>query len=289
MQQRVGFARAFVVRPRVLLLDEPFSALDVLTAENLRGEIADLWENGNFPAESVLLVTHNIEEAIMLADRLVILGTNPGRVRGEIQVKLCRPRERNSKDFRALADHVYTVMTNPDKTIGPAVTPTGTLDTSPLPHARPGAISGLLELVEEYGGPEDVAVISEKLRIEVDDLLPILDAAVLLDFALVEHGDVTLTEAGRAFADAEVEASRLLFRTQVLLRAPLVRSICDTLQNSKGGTMKRDFFIDVLDENYSADEASAQFDTAVTWGRYAGLFDYDSDEETLRLHPGTET
>jgi NitT/TauT family transport system ATP-binding protein len=288
MQQRVGFARAFVIRPRVLLLDEPFSALDVLTAENLRGEIADLWEAGHFPAESVLLVTHNIEEAIMLADRLVILGTNPGKVRGEIPVRLTRPRERNSKDFRALADHVYTIMTNPESKVYPTTSQTGFLDTTPLPHARPGAISGLLELVEEYGGPEDVAVISEKLRIEADDLLPILDAAVLLEFAHVEHGDVTLTEIGRKFANAEVEEARVLFRTQILNKAPLVRCMLEALDSSKAGTMKKDFFIDVLDESYSEEEAHAQFDTAVTWGRYAGLFDYDSDEELLTLpqeHP----
>jgi NitT/TauT family transport system ATP-binding protein len=283
MQQRVGFARAFVIRPRVLLLDEPFSALDVLTAENLRGEIADLWEAGNFPAESVLLVTHNIEEAIMLADRLIILGTNPGKVRGEIPVKLCRPRERNSKDFRALADHVYTVMTNPESKVYPSSTPAGVFDANPLPHARPGALSGLLELVDEYGGPEDVAVISEKLRIEADDLLPILDAAVLLGFAHVEHGDVTLTEIGRKFANAEVEEARVLFRSQLLEKAPLVRSMQEALLHSRSGNMKRDFFIDILDESYSEEEAAAQFDTAVTWGRYAGLFDYDSDEEILRL------
>ena len=283
MQQRVGFARAFVVRPKVLLLDEPFSALDVLTAENLRGEIGDLWEDGNFPAQSVVLVTHNIEEALILADRLVVLGTNPGRVRGEIKVNMPRPRERGSKDFRAMADHVYTIMTNPETKVGPATTATGVIDTTPLPHARPGAISGLLELVEEYGGPEDVAVISEKLRIEADDLLPILDAAVLLEFATVVQGDVTLTDIGRKFADAEVEEARTLFRSQVLEKAPMVCCMLDALKNSRSGVMKKEFFLDILDENYSAGEAEAQFDTAVTWGRYAGLFDYDSDDETLRL------
>jgi NitT/TauT family transport system ATP-binding protein len=283
MQQRVGFARAFVVRPRVLMLDEPFSALDVLTAENLRGEIADLWEDGNFPAESVICVTHNIEEAIILADRLVIMGTNPGRIRGEIRVTMPRPRERASSDFRALADHVYTIMTNPETKIGPASISSGGIDTTPLPHARPGAISGLLELVEEYGGPEDVAVISEKLRIEADDLLPILDAAVQLDFAKVEHGDVTLTEIGQRFANAEVEEARQIFRAQALERAPLLRCMVEALAASRSGAMKRDFFIDILDESYSEDEAAEQFDTAVNWARYAGLFEYDSDDQVLRL------
>jgi NitT/TauT family transport system ATP-binding protein len=259
----------------------------VLTAENLRGEIADLWENGNFPAESVICVTHNIEEAIILADRLVILGTNPGRVRGEIKVTMPRPRERSSKDFRAFADHVYTIMTNPETKVAFVSANASGFDTSPLPHARPGAISGLLELVEEYGGPEDVAVISDKLRIEADDLLPILDAAVQLNFAKVQDGDVTLTEVGKRFANAEVEEARQIFRTQAMELAPLLRCIVDTLSHSRGGSMKSDFFLDILDESYSNDEAEAQFNTAVTWGRYAGLFEFDSDDQVLRLQTST--
>jgi NitT/TauT family transport system ATP-binding protein len=285
MQQRVGFARAFVVQPRVLMLDEPFSALDVLTAENLRGEIADLWEAGNFPAQSVVLVTHNIEEAIMLADRVVVMSSNPGRIRGEIRVTLARPRERNSSDFRAMADHVYTIMTNPDTKITPVVQDRSSLvDTSALPHARPGAISGLLELVEEYGGPEDVAVISDRLRIEADDLLPILDAAVLLGFAIVKEGDVTLTEIGMTFADAEVEHARAIFRDQALKFAPMVRTIHEVLLSTRGKPVHEDFFLDILDENYSDEEARNQFETALNWGRYAGLMEYDSDEKTLQLH-----
>jgi NitT/TauT family transport system ATP-binding protein len=286
MQQRVGFARAFIVRPKLLLLDEPFSALDVLTAENLRGEIADLWESSNFPAESVILVTHNIEEAIMLADRIVVLGSNPGRVRGEIPVGLVRPRERNSPDFRAMADHVYTIMTNPETQIPHPTTTVvdfNTMDVSPLPHARPGAISGLLELVEEYGGPQDVAVISERLRIEADDLLPILDAAVLLGFAEVREGDVTVTESGHAFAEAEVDDAKDLFREQALLKAPLLRTIYHCLLNAKSHTVKDDFILDILDEHYSDEEAQNQFDTAVNWGRYAGLFEFDSDEGVLKV------
>jgi NitT/TauT family transport system ATP-binding protein len=283
MQQRVGFARAFVVRPKLMLLDEPFSALDVLTAENLRGEIADLWEDGNFPAEGVLLVTHNIEEAIMLADRVIVLSSNPGRIRGEIKIKMKRPRERGSTAFRAMADHIYTIMTNPETAINQLRTDESSVQNAPLPHARPGAISGLLELIEEYGGADDVAVISQKLRIEADDLLPILDAAVLLRFAIVSKGDATLTDVGRKFADAEVEDARAIFREQALQFAPLLASIFQALRRSKSGRLKEDFFFDILDENFSADEAQAQFDTAVNWGRYADLFEYDIDEQELKI------
>ncbi len=283
MQQRVGFARAFVVRPRLLLLDEPFSALDVLTAENLRGEITDLWEAGNFPAEAVLLVTHNIEEAIMLADRVIVLSSNPGRVRGEIKIDLCRPRERGSSDFRAMADHIYTIMTNPETTISPLKQQVPEVDSTPLPHARPGAISGLLELIEEYGGADDVAVISQRLRIEADDLLPILDAAVLLRFAEVSKGDATLTEIGRQFADAEVESARLIFRKQALEHAPLLATMQRALEQSRNGRLRDEFFMSILEENFSDEEAREQFDTAVNWGRYANLFEYDINAQELRL------
>jgi NitT/TauT family transport system ATP-binding protein len=288
MQQRVGFARAFVVRPKLLLLDEPFSALDVLTAENLRGEIADLWEAGNFPAESVLLVTHSIEEAVLLADRVVILAANPGRVRGEISIRLPRPRQRGSDDFKAMADYVYTLMTNPDTQVGAHAPNAGNLDKNrldaqPLPHARPGAISGLLELIEEYGGPQDVAIISQQLRIEADDLLPILDAAVLLGFAVVQQGDATLTKIGKVFVNAEVDQEKIIFREQVLLCAPLVRTIHEALIAAHGKALKADFFLDILDENYSTNEAKAQFATAVNWGRFAGLLEFDSNDDELRL------
>jgi NitT/TauT family transport system ATP-binding protein len=283
MQQRVGFARAFVVRPRILLLDEPFSALDVLTAENLRGEIGDLWEAGNFPAESVVLVTHNIEEAIMLADRVVVMSSNPGRIRGELKIRLSRPRKRNSGAFRAMADHIYTIMTNPDTKIGPVRVGPARIEAEPLPHTRPGAISGLLEMIEEYGGKDDVAVISQNLRIEAGDLLPILDAAVLLGFAEVTHGDATLTEKGRRFADASGEEARVIFREQVLERAPLVRTMYEALKECKDGRLHDDFFLDILDESFSEEEAREQFDTAVNWGRYADLFEYDIDEHELSL------
>ncbi len=288
MQQRVGFARAFVVRPKLLLLDEPFSALDVLTAENLRGEIADLWEAGTFPAESVLLVTHNIEEAILLADRVIILSSNPGRVRAEITVELPRPRQRGTPEFKAIADHVYTLMTNPDTKVAPITASARNQKVTgmvPLPHARPGGISGLLELIQDYGGPQDVAVISERLRIDADDLLPTLDAAVLLGFAVVQQGDATLTDIGQVFVNGGVEEEKDIFRQQVLLHAPMVRTMHEALVAASGKPVKEDFILDILDESYSADEAKAQFETAVNWGRFAGLLEYASNEGELRLTP----
>jgi NitT/TauT family transport system ATP-binding protein len=288
MRQRVGFARAFVVQPQVLFMDEPFSALDVLTAENLRGEIGDLWEAGRFPAQSILLVTHNIEEAVLLADRVVILGANPGHVRGEVRIGLPRPRERKAARFTALVDHIYTVMTNPEAPVGvPKTGVTGVIAAHqrfpPLPHVRVGGISGLLEVLVDRGGIDDIAALSASLQLEVDDLLPLVDAAVLLDLASISAGDVSVTEIGRAFAGADILRSKDIFRQQVLAHVPLVATIYQTLRQKEDGTMRDTFFLDILDEYYPEAEAERQFATAVDWGRYAELFEYDADDGRLHL------
>src|SRR6516164_478101 len=185
MRQRVGFARAFVMKPDVLMMDEPFSALDVLTAENLRGEISDLWEKGAFPAKSILVVTHNIEEAVLLADRIVVLGANPGCIRGEVKVDIARPRDKKGPRFVALVDYIYTVMTNPQAPVGELPAPKPSERFPMLPHARAGGISGLLEIVHDRGGREDLPKLAEGLQLEIDDLLPAMDAAAMLGFAVV--------------------------------------------------------------------------------------------------------
>jgi NitT/TauT family transport system ATP-binding protein len=283
MRQRVGFARAFVIKPNVLMMDEPFSALDVLTAENLRGEISDLWEKGSFPAKSILIVTHNIEEAVLLADRIVILGANPGTIRGELHVEMPRPRDKDAARFRALVDHVYTVMTNPQAVVGEVPQTERDSRFIMLPHARSGGISGLLEILDDRHGSEDLSALSEDLRLEIDDLLPAVDAAVMLGFAKVAQGDVTLTESGREFANAEVHRSHRIFREQLLERVPLVNIVLAMLKSKKDGQISREFVLDILDEHFSGTEALRQFETLVDWARYTQLFDYDADEERLYL------
>ncbi|BAY63287.1 NitT/TauT family ABC transporter, ATP-binding protein [Calothrix brevissima NIES-22] len=293
MKQRVGFARAFVIEPQVLFMDEPFSALDVLTAENLRGEIDDLWNAGSFPSKSILIVTHNIEEAVFLADRVIILGANPGRVRGEVVIDLPRPHDRTNPRFKALVDYIYTVMTNPEAEVTGEVT-VAQSDAPPekikspyaqiIPHARVGGISGLLELiVEQPESKEDIFKLAQRIQLAVDDLLPILDAAVLLGFAEVTQGDVQLTDIGRDFATTTILRSKDLFRQQVLQNVPMLVSILQTLRERRIGSMRADFFIDLLDEHFPHIEAERQFATAVDWGRYAELFEYDSREERLYL------
>ena len=307
MKQRVGFARAFVLEPEVLFMDEPFSALDVLTAENLRGEIDDLWNAGSFPSRSILIVTHNIEEAVYLADRVVILGANPGHVRGELPIRLPRPHDRSHPRFKALVDYVYTVMTNPDLDISgepedvevsaaalpeaamaakPFTAAAATVSpfARPLPHVRVGGISGLLELIAEQGdGLRDIPRLAERLQLEVDDLLPLLDAAVLLGFAEVADGDVLLTPIGRDFATTTILRSKDLFRQQALGRIPVMNSILHTLNEKENGSMRADFFLGIWDDYFPIEEAERQLATAVDWGRYGELFEYDAGEGRLSL------
>ena len=286
MKQRVGFARAFVLEPQILFMDEPFSALDVLTAENLRGEIDDLWNANTFPSKSILIVTHNIEEAVFLADRVVILGSNPGCIRGELAIDLPRPHDRSNPRFKALVDYIYTIITNPNIEVTDRVqTPVlASAYAKSLPHVRVGTISGLLELiVDQPEGTDDISRLAESLKLAVDDLLPIVDAAILLGFATVAAGDIYLTAIGQDFATTTILRSKELFQQQVLKQVPVLVSMIQTLQEKRSGSMRKDFFLDLWSEHVPTAEADRQFATAVDWGRYAELFEYDAREERLYL------
>jgi NitT/TauT family transport system ATP-binding protein len=290
MKQRVGFARAMVMRPKVLFMDEPFSALDVLTAENLRGEIDTLWNAGNFPASSILLVTHNIEEAVMLADRILVLGGNPGHLRGEVPIDLRRPHDRNDPRFASIVQHLYAIMTNPEMSVT-ALPVERSSEAAPaskspyamrLPHARIGGVGGLLELLARANVAVEVSILAERLGISIDDLLTILDCAVLLDFAEVTTGSITLTQTGREYAAAAIGPSKEIFGRQLLNRVPVFSSICHTLRENNGA-MRADFFKDLWDEYFPPDAVEKQFESVVSWGRYADLFRYDVHDGLLHL------
>ncbi|HEV3457539.1 MAG TPA: nitrate/sulfonate/bicarbonate ABC transporter ATP-binding protein [Thermoanaerobaculia bacterium] len=293
MKQRVGFARALVVEPDVLFMDEPFSALDVLTAENLRGELLELWTNRKMPARAIFLVTHNIEEAVLLADRVVVLGRNPGRIRADFEVDLPRPRDRKSRRFLELVDHIYKVLTQPDVEHAPPTGPAArqqaaarTAAYQMLPHARPGGIAGLLEILIDRGGKEDLYNLADELAMEVSDLLPIIDACSLLKFIRVQEGDVEITPEGKTFAEADILTRKSLFREAALQNVTLLKQIYNALRAKADRTLPDDFFSDVLDEHFSAEEAEAQLQTAIHWGRYAEIFDYDAKTGRLMLTEG---
>src|SRR6202789_604340 len=259
MKQRVGFARALAVEPEVLFMDEPFSALDVLTAENLRGDLMELWLAKKIPTRSIFIVTHNIEEAVLLADRVIVLGRNPARIRADFRIALPQPRDRKSAAFFPYVDYIYKVMTKPELTLAPP-SATAKQPTPMLPHARPGGVAGLLELLMDRGGEEDLYHVAETLLLEVDDLLPILDAATMLAFATAHEGDVKITPPGRTFAEADIPTRKRLFR-EALTHVPLMQQIVTALENKTDHTMPVEFFRDLLDERLPAHDVEQQIET----------------------------
>ncbi|MBV8833010.1 MAG: nitrate/sulfonate/bicarbonate ABC transporter ATP-binding protein [Acidobacteriaceae bacterium] len=284
MKQRVGFARALAVEPEILFMDEPFSALDVLTAENLRGELMGLWLEKKMPTDSIFLVTHNIEEAVLMADRVIVLGRNPARIRADFGVSLAHPRERNSAEFVAYVDYIYKLMTQPELEAAPPANRGVKVAYRALPQAGWGAIAGLLELLSDRtGGREDLYRMADDLRLEVDDLLPIVDAAVLLRFVKSERGDVELTSDGKAFADGDISERKALFRHAVLGNIPLFQQIQNALASKSDHTIPLEFFRDILQQHLSED-VSKQIDVALNWGRYGDVFTYDSETDRLLLN-----
>ncbi|HEY7622954.1 MAG TPA: nitrate/sulfonate/bicarbonate ABC transporter ATP-binding protein [Solirubrobacteraceae bacterium] len=293
MRQRVGFARALVIEPDILLMDEPFSALDVLTAENLRTELLELWAGGEFPTKAILIVTHNIEEAALFADRVIVLGTNPGTIKAEIPVALERPRDRRTPEFEALLDRVYGIMTGreiEEELARGATAAAAEPRQVMLPHASVDGFSGLLEILRDAGGTADLADLADDLSLEVDDLLPLVDACLLLDFVTTHDGELRLADTGRQFADADIQTSKQQFAAVALEHVPLVRTIHTALARADDGALKEAFFLDLLRRQYSADEAQAQLDTAIDWGRYGELYEFaaDTDEITRNLDTARE-
>jgi NitT/TauT family transport system ATP-binding protein len=296
MKQRVGFARALVVEPEVLFMDEPFSALDVLTAENLRGELMELWDGKKMPTRAVFIVTHNIEEAVTLADRVVVLGKNPGRIRTDFRIRMPRPRIHSDMRFHEAVDYIYRVLTQPDLVPAPqpeagtqaaAAVPAARAKYPMLPHARPGGIAGLLELLNDRGGRENLYRLADDLALELDDLLPIVEAASLLGFLTVQEGAAEITPEGIRFAEAGILRRKELFKVAASSHVTLIRQIARALASKADHTLPVEFFRDLLDEHFTQEESELQIETAVNWGRYAELFDRDAS--TGRFYIPEET
>jgi NitT/TauT family transport system ATP-binding protein len=289
MKQRVGFARALVVEPEVLFMDEPFSALDVLTAETLRGELLELWLGHKIPTRAIFIVTHNIEEAVELADRIVVLGRNPAHIHADFQVAIPHPRDHKSSDFVELVDAIYRVLTRPDQEheVVPSKSPAPgkpvTHKAIMLPHTRPGGMAGLLEILIDQGGRADLHKLADELSLTVDDLLPTVDTAVLLGLLRLEEGAGVITPDGQAFARGDIQARKAIFRKAALANVPLLAQMQNALRAKSDRTLSDEFFRDLLDEHFSNDESKRQLETAIQWGRYAEIFDYDAATGKLTL------
>jgi NitT/TauT family transport system ATP-binding protein len=285
MRQRVGLARALVVQPKILLMDEPFSALDVLTADTLRTDLLDLWLEGRMPTRSILMVTHNIEEAVFMCDRILVLSSNPGRIVAEIKVDLPHPRSRLDPAFRALVDDIYTRMTaGPPSAPKEGVFP-GIGIGMVLPRVSSNALSGLMETLaaQPFGGKADLPPLAEQLHMEVDDLFPIAEMLQLLRFAELSQGDLRLTNAGHRFAEAGTDERKALFAKQLVAHVPLaahIRRILDERPSHRAPMLR---FKDELEDHLGEAEAERTLRAVISLARYAELFAYDEHSATFNL------
>ncbi len=283
MRQKVGFARALAVEPELLCLDEPFSALDVLSAESLRGELLELWLDRSMPTQAILMVTHNIEEAVELADRIVVMAKDPGRVVAEIAVPLRHPRVRKDTAFQALVDKVYAAVTgrtgSEAEVQGAAPGTGGALRR--LPAARLEALGGLVEKIAGDGGRSDLPRLAHALGSDFTALAPLMEAAERLGFVRLEAGDIILMPLGQEYAEASIPVRKEIVAGR-LLRVPLIRWIYETLQQDDNQRVDRDYFLESLAREFG-EEAEPQLAIAVDWGRFAELFAYDQDSDELYL------
>ncbi len=289
MRQRVGLARGLVVHPDLLLMDEPFSALDVLTAENLRTDLIELWSEKRLPVKSVLIVTHNIEEAVLMCDRILVFSSNPGRVAHELKVPFAHPRNRHDFAFRQFVDRIYGLMTQraPEPTVPDLVpgAPPAAKKFSALPVLPLNLVAGLMETVqaEPYNGRADLPLLAASLQLELDELLPLGETMQLLRLAELEEGDIRLTETGSRFVHAELDLRKLILRESLLANIPLIADIRAVLDERWNHRARAERFRDELEDHMSPDYARETLQTIIGWGRYAELFDYDEEADQFFL------
>jgi len=282
MKQRVGIGRALVMEPDILLMDEPFSALDVLTAENLKRDLLELWNERRIPTKSIIMVTHGIEEAVYMANRALVLSRDPARIIQDIPINLPYWRDKQDKSFTDLVDLIYSTLTfRESKKINKADEDSKKIIQ--LPNVQSGAMTGFIELLDDLGTKTDLYKLGDQLGLDLEDLLPIIEAASILDMVKIQEGDIELTPIGKKFAEATVLERKELFKRQVLLYVPTITKILSTLKSKSNGRMPEDFFLDILSRKFGMEEAVSQLHTAINWGRYAELFAFDEYAGQLYL------
>ncbi|GAB4475229.1 MAG: nitrate/sulfonate/bicarbonate ABC transporter ATP-binding protein [Anaerolineales bacterium] len=290
MRQKVGFARAMAVEPELLCLDEPFSALDVLSAESLRNELMELWTSGKIPTKAILMVSHNIEETVFMADRIVVMDKEPGRILSELTITLPHPRQKKSDEFQMLIDQVYSMLagqTQPENVeLGSAPGEPGI--TRSLPKVTITDLAGFLEnLAEMPQNRADIYRLSEELNVDSAHILSLTEAAELLGFATIAKGDITLTPLGETFAEASILARKEIFATRIR-RLPLVRWLLSMLSSSEKRSLSVDVILTALELEFHKEEAERQLETLINWGRYAEVLSYNDDQEILYLEASPE-
>ncbi|KAI3593848.1 ABC transporter, ATP-binding protein (cluster 10, nitrate/sulfonate/bicarbonate) [Cupriavidus sp. U2] len=290
MRQRVGIARALVTEPDLLLMDEAFSALDVLTGETLRDEMLDLWESGRTNIKSILIVSHNIEEAVMMADRIVILSSDPGRVRAEVPVPFPRPRNRDDARVRALIDEVYMLMTSPAALEPRVPAPAAAHIGYRLPDADISQMEAVLDLLHEspFFGSADLPHLAEEAGLTDDDLLPACEAMQLLGLASIERGDITATALGRSYYETEPPERKVLFGKQLLAHVALAAHIRRELEQSENGEVGEEAILRAMEAYLKPEEAQRVLKIAIDWGRYGEVYGYSFNSGMLTLPQAEE-
>ena len=290
MKQRVGIARAIVVQPELLCMDEPFSALDVLTAENLRSEVLKLWLDHKVEIKSILFVTHDIREAIFLANRIVIMSANPGSIRVVIPNDLPSPRDIRSPMFLAMIDRIHDIITNaiiPDEAAVPVPTAAPAQRLESLPYVSISEIIGLLEILDDQKGTVDVFELATRIGKDFGSTIAVVKSAELLDFVDTPKQIVVLTDTGKKFVAASINERKTLLKQQ-MLALRLFDLVANMLQRSDGLTISEDVVVEQLAILFPTEDPEKLFETLVGWGRYGELFGYSSDDRILYLDTGQQ-